>query len=262
MIVPGRRSEWGVRRRTPLFAFLALWMAFALAPARADLLGSSPAPSPCTQAAFTAEQDGSVPIGLLLAIGRIESGRPDPVHGIIAPWPWTINVGGVGRFFASKDDAVAYVRDQQARGVQSIDVGCFQVNLYYHPDAFATLEDAFDPASNARYAASFLTQLRDRSGAWEAAVGMYHSAVPAEGGWYRDRVLATWNGGDIVIPPEQRASFAARPRLSDPTVMVVSVKAYGIQVWTPNGTGAHAMPRSLGGKLPQIIAMPRVVVRP
>lgn len=197
-----------------------------------------PAPSPCTQAAFVAELESGVPLGLLLAIGRIESGRPDPLHGHVAPWPWTTNVAGVGRFFENKLDAIAYLRDQQRQGVQSMDVGCFQVNLMYHPDAFATLEDAFDPLTNARYAAAFLTQLKARAGSWEAAVGLYHSATPSEGGWYRDRVLATWTGGDITIPAAQRPAFAARPRLSDPGVMIMSSEAFGMKVWTPGATAA------------------------
>jgi hypothetical protein len=32
-------------------------------------------------------------------------------------------------------------------GIEVIDVGCMQVDLYYHPDAFA-LDAAFDPATS------------------------------------------------------------------------------------------------------------------
>ena len=35
------------------------------------------------------------------------------------------------------------------RGVRQVDVGCMQINLQSHPHAFASLEDAFDPGSNA-----------------------------------------------------------------------------------------------------------------
>ena len=41
----------------------------------------------------------------------------------------------------------------RAQGARSIDVGCMQVNLLHHADAFASLEQAFDPVANARYAA-------------------------------------------------------------------------------------------------------------
>ena len=45
----------------------------------------------------------------------------------------------------TRQQAVAAVQALQARGVRSIDVGCLQVNLMYHPIAFASLDDAFDP---------------------------------------------------------------------------------------------------------------------
>ena len=52
------------------------------------------------------------------------------------------------------------MRAVQAQGVRSIDIGCMQVNLMHHPNAFATLDAAFDPLANALYAARFLTELR------------------------------------------------------------------------------------------------------
>ena len=54
---------------------------------------------------------------------------------------------------------MAAVRAMQANGVRSIDVGCGQINLMYHPDAFPNLELAFDPQANAAYAARFLKAL-------------------------------------------------------------------------------------------------------
>src|SRR4051794_4891131 len=98
----------------------------------------------CEAAGAEAERAWQLPPGLLAAIGRIESGRYDPAAGKVAAWPWTINAAGQGRYFGSADTAVAAVRDLQMRGVRLIDVGCFQINLYYHPGAFATVEDGFD----------------------------------------------------------------------------------------------------------------------
>ena len=51
--------------------------------------------------------------------------------------------------------------------MRSIDIGCAQVNLMHHPDAFASLEQAFDPMANADYAARFLKQLHDTHGGRE-----------------------------------------------------------------------------------------------
>ena len=79
---------------------------------------------------------------------EVESGRAND-KGVIRPWPWTINAEGRGQFFATKLEAIAAVRALQASGVRSIDVGCMQVNLMYHPNAFASLDEAFDAPANA-----------------------------------------------------------------------------------------------------------------
>jgi soluble lytic murein transglycosylase-like protein len=146
----------------------------------------------CRAAIQAAERAAGVPAHLLTAIGRVESGRRDPETGAFHPWPWTINAEGRGQFFPTKAAAIAEVRALQARGVRSIDVGCMQVNLRHHPDAFPSLEAAFDPATNAAYAARFLTELRSRSGDWQAAAAAYHSHTPEFAGPYRARVLAAW----------------------------------------------------------------------
>jgi hypothetical protein len=154
----------------------------------------------CRAEAAAAERAQGVPEGLLAAIGIVESGRRDPLTGHVAPWPWSVNEAGIDHVFASRDEAVAYVARRQALGVRSLDVGCFQVNLLHHPNAFATLEEAFDPAANARYAARFLSELAARSGSWTAAVGFYHSATPELAEPYRAAVLARWRGEDSPIP--------------------------------------------------------------
>ena len=146
--------------------------------------------SPCLAAAWKAELEWSLPTGILAAIGRVESGRWDPGMRRVEPWPWTANVAGAGRYYATITDAIADVARERAAGVRSVDVGCFQVNLMHHPNAFATLDEAFDPLVNARYAARFLTSLRAGAGTWDVAVGQYHSASPQIGGPYRERVVA------------------------------------------------------------------------
>ena len=143
---------------------------------------------PCDQAILAAERRHGIPPGLLAAMGQVESGRPDG-QGVRRPWPWTINVEGAGAFFPSQAQAVAGVRQAQVLGRLSIDVGCLQVNLRHHPGAFATLEEAFDPAANADYAARYLVSLRPLAGGnWLEAVGMYHSMTPDRAQAYRGRV--------------------------------------------------------------------------
>jgi hypothetical protein len=142
-----------------------------------------------------------LPPGLLLAVGRVESGRRDAT-GALLPWPWTVNDEGEDHVFGSAFDAIAYVVAARSRGSHSLDVGCFQVNLQSHPDAFATLAEAFDPTANARYAGQLLSDLHSRSGSWETAVKLYHSATPWRGEAYRDLVLSRWAETSLAPIPD------------------------------------------------------------
>jgi transglycosylase-like protein with SLT domain len=122
----------------------------------------------------------------------------------VNPWSWTADVDGAGSFFDSKAAAIAAVRQAQARGVRSIDVGCMQVNLLQHPDAFPNREAAFDPAANVAYAVRFLQGLHEQTGDWAKAAALYHSATPSIGAEYERKVLAAWRD-------EQRLASASPP---------------------------------------------------
>ena len=198
----------------------------------------------CEAAGTRAEQAAGLPPGLLLAIGRIESGRWDAFRRRAVPWPWTINAAGRGQSFGSKDEAVRTTSGLLAGGTRSIDVGCFQINLLHHPDAFASLDEGFNPAANARYAARFLTSLFARHGSWDGAVAAYHSADPTLGVPYRQQVYAAWSS-PIPSPGLARQAPAAPP---DPVAPAVPLPAVydGVRVWTP-------LPR---GSAPKIVAMP------
>ena len=139
-----------------------------------------------------------LPPNLLTAIGRVESGRVDPRDGNVKAWPWSINAEGRGYVFSTKAEAIAAVVALRARNVQSVDVGCMQVNLMYHPAAFASLEEAFDPAANVRYAARFLGQLFAESGDWNTAAAHYHSKTPELALAYQRKVLAQLPGAARV----------------------------------------------------------------
>jgi hypothetical protein len=179
----------------------------------------------CRQAIRAAERAAGLPDQLMAAIGHVESGRPD-AQGVINPWPWTINVEGEGHIYDSKAEAIAAVRAYQARGVRSIDVGCMQVNLMFHPDAFASLEQAFDPTANAVYAARFLNELYAQTHSWPQATAFYHSATPELGADYQRKVAA-------VLPDELR-----RPRDA------AGGNVWSNNVWTANvwNTGPGAVP--------------------
>lgn len=186
--------------------------ALSVAPAMATR-SAGPAADPgqlCRQAIARAEREHRLPAALLHAISRVEAGRPDPRTGAAVSWPWTVNAEGQGRFYSSKEDAIAAVRALQARGVNVIDVGCLQVNLHHHPQAFSSLDEAFDPVANARYAGLFLTRLHQNARNWETAASHYHSQTPERAEAYRLKVLAAWPGmAHRAAAERQRDTMAA-----------------------------------------------------
>lgn len=188
----------------------------------------------CEAAASAEERKSGIPPGLLTAIGRVESGRRDPSDGTVRIWPWSINVNGTGMTFASSAEAAATVAALLAQGTRSIDVGCFQINLSWHPNAFASLMEAFDPPTNARYAAHFLLNLHAQAGDWGTAIARYHSARETQGGSYRSLVFAAWEA--------TRSSWVATLASSatDRVVVRMSPAAAAIKVYY----GAIPMPRS------------------
>jgi hypothetical protein len=146
----------------------------------------------CDRAASRAEADWHLPAGLLAAIGTIESGRSGLGSRLPVAWPWSINAGGRSLYQPSKRAAIITVRALRAIGLQAIDVGCFQIDLFYHPEAFTTLDAAFDPDANAQVAARILTFSRLNGGSWEAAIALYHSASAIRGAQYLQQVHAVW----------------------------------------------------------------------
>jgi hypothetical protein len=160
-------------------------------PRAAATPATSPAPAPaptpaaipagdaglCLRAILDAQARHGIPGNLLLAIGLQEAGTRR--GGALTVWPWAVNAAGEGRLFDSREAAMAWVRQRRADGIRSIDVGCMQINLRWHPDAFASLAEGFDPARSADYAARFLRDLHRQTGDWEIAAGSYHSFTPA-----------------------------------------------------------------------------------
>lgn len=226
---PASRPDLSRSARTGLACVLALLAAFT-GPASAMT---------CAEAAVVAEAGAGIPRGLLLAIGLVESGRII-APGVRAPWPFAVQSGGVGSFFPRAQEAVAAVQALQAGGAQSIDIGCFQINLMHHPNAFPSLASGFDPLTNAVVAGRFLASLHDELGAWEPAVAAYHSRTEALGAPYRDLVLVAWHG-------TPRPSAAVRAVAS-------------IRIWGP--AGEIDLSASPGPTLvSMIVPMPRTWIR-
>jgi soluble lytic murein transglycosylase-like protein len=110
-----------------------------------------------------------VPLGMLYAVGLTETGRAGSLQ------PFALNVDGRPAYEESKASALRTFRKARKAGAKRIDVGCMQINHYYHGKKFGSLEDMFDPAQNVAYAARFLSELKEREGSWTMAVARYHA---------------------------------------------------------------------------------------
>lgn len=133
-----------------------------------------------------------IPNGLLTAIAKVESGRWSDKEKQLVSWPWVIHANGKGHYFSTKELAIEAVEELQAKGIKNIDVGLMQINLLHHPDAFDTLDKAFEPKHNIEYAAQFLKTLKQNHQSWQKAVSYYHSASPAHHIPYYNKVLKIW----------------------------------------------------------------------
>ncbi len=157
----------------------------------------------CTQHFSRQERKHGIPKHLLMGISATESGRWHKKAGMALPWPWAVNVEGKGYYYESKHDAVTAVKRFQQQGKRSIDIGCMQINLKHHPDAFTSVESGFTPSNNIAYGAKFLRGNYNEYKSWERAVGAYHSKTPSKSSKYFAivrknwrRILAAVSGGD------------------------------------------------------------------
>lgn len=166
------------------------------------LLATPAAAQDCARLAAQAGAEAGLPDGLLPAISLVEAGRADGKGGV-APWPWTLNEGGKGMYFDTREEALDYLQNAVARGVTNIDVGCMQLNWKWHSAGFPSAVEMMDPERNTRYAARFMAELHDRLGSWETAAAAYHSTDPDRGQNYLRKVLAAQ--GSFHLAPEGEA---------------------------------------------------------
>lgn len=150
------------------------------------VLGATDPASLCEQAALNAASATGVPLDVLRTIALAESGRSD--GGTQRPWPWTVNFGGQGFWYADRAEAELAVDERRALGATNIDIGCFQINHRWHGEAFSGTSAMFDPEENALYAAQFLARLFDETGNWPDAAVAFHSRTPEHADRYRAKL--------------------------------------------------------------------------
>ena len=149
----------------------------------------------CTVAAQQFEEKYQIKKHLLSTITNVESGRWNQQKQRNTAWPWTVNAQGKGRYYETKQEAIAAVKKLQEKKKKSIDVGCMQINLAYHPDAFENLEQAFNPYRNVEYGAKFLKKLYSKKGNdWNKAATAYHSSLPKKAKKYAQKLSKAYKG--------------------------------------------------------------------
>lgn len=172
----------------------------------------------CSVAAQDAARESGVPGALVRAVMTAESGRPAGKGGTLRPWPWALNVDGRGYWPDTREQALDMIDGFLREGRTSIDIGCFQINLRWHGQAFASPEEMIDPARNAAYAVRFLLELKEKTGSWRDAAGAYHSRDPDRAEGYVQRLKSVHAGlvataaGAVAPedppPPPLRAAFS------------------------------------------------------
>ena len=154
---------------------------------------------------------------LLLALALTESGRSGAA-GLVS-WPWTLNAGGEGYWFETREEAERALLSLLAQGQSNIDIGCFQINWRWHATGFSDAAAMLDPTLNADYAAEFLLRLYRDSGSWDAAVASYHSGTAALAEIYMNRFVPIYAAvldrprGDALLPRRVSEAVAARANL-------------------------------------------------
>lgn len=153
----------------------------------------------CDAAARHVAQESAVPLEVLRAITRIETGRGATTG--LDPWPWTVNMQGTGVWFDTQSQAQTFVFRHFKNGARSFDIGCFQINYRWHGHAFGSIEEMFDPIQNARYAAQYLAKLHREHGDWTKAAGAYHSRTARFAKRYLKRYAAIRD--DLALSPKR-----------------------------------------------------------
>lgn len=123
----------------------------------------------CEQHISDVSKAEGIPLGLLYAVALTESGS----NGRLSPY--ALNIEGVTFVAKTRSDAVAAFDVARKADKKLIDLGCMQINYFYHFAGFQSVEDMLDPKQNITYAAVFLKTLKKQHGSWTNAVARYHA---------------------------------------------------------------------------------------
>lgn len=134
-----------------------------------------------------------LPSAVLYAVALTESGQQLAATEEYRPWPWTLNVAGVGYHYPTRIKAWEALNHWLNQGTRSIDIGLMQINWRYHRERLGDPWQALDPYHNLRVGADILRACYRTERDWWASVGCYHApGNPENADRYRRRVQSRW----------------------------------------------------------------------
>lgn len=120
-----------------------------------------------------AARQADVPSPVLYAVALQESGTR--LRGRLVPWPWTLNVAGRTKRYATRAQACAGLGKALTHTpANRIDAGLGQVNLGYHTHRYTQPCELLDPYRNLAIAAEILREQHTPGEDWLLAIGRYH----------------------------------------------------------------------------------------
>lgn len=149
----------GALRRT-LAASLCMFSAGAFA---------APPQNLCEKEMTEAAAKYRIPLGILFAVALTETGIGGNLHA------YALNLEGNTVYSLGKSEAIQKFNAARASGMKLIDVGCMQLNWYYHGENFSSVAEMLDPHKNVDYGARFLAALKQQEGSWTMAVARYNA---------------------------------------------------------------------------------------
>ena len=156
-----------------IIAFITLYITFLISSkiAIAGPYGNSV----CLKYAMKEERSKGIPTNLLSAISMLKSGRWLESRGENIAWPWTIKSKNGLHFFDTQAEAIAEIEILISSGETLIEVGCMQISLHHHRQAFENIRDILDPKKNITYVANLLINLKKSGNTWLGAAVKYYS---------------------------------------------------------------------------------------
>lgn len=120
-----------------------------------------------------AAQRVGMPSAVLYAVALQESGAR--LNGRLVPWPWSLNVAGSARRFATRGETCAALHEALRETPPTrIDAGLGQINLGYQRHRYEHPCDLLDPYRNLTLAAEILREQHTPGEDWLLAIGRYH----------------------------------------------------------------------------------------